>query len=160
MQLSPNVIACIDRYFPEAEREEVAGLLAGYGEGSSEKGAERIHLLILKMSRRDVRRIRSRLNRLGAPAAASLSVDAGETGGSDSLLFSRPCFVNRNRRSTSEHPEHMYVWCSKPGTGIVLSSTTFIRIISAPRAIQRIASTHSNAHWHSIDDFDRKCISM
>jgi len=59
MQLSPKVTACIDRYFPEDEREEVAGLLAEYGEGSSEQGAERIHLLILRMSRRQVSRVRS-----------------------------------------------------------------------------------------------------
>jgi hypothetical protein len=33
----------------------------------------------------------------------------------------------------------MKVWCSKPGTAIVSSWTTFIKIISAPQAIQRIA---------------------
>jgi hypothetical protein len=59
MRLSPKVVACIERYFPEAEREEVASLLAEYGEGVSEIGAERIRLLIVKMSRRNVSRIRS-----------------------------------------------------------------------------------------------------
>ncbi len=59
MPLSPKVAACIERYFAEAERQEVAELLARYGEKSSEKGAERIQLLILKMSRRQVSRVRS-----------------------------------------------------------------------------------------------------
>jgi hypothetical protein len=46
--------------------------------------------------------------------------------------------VNIKRRSTSWQSEQLKVWCSKPGTVMVSSGTTFIKIISAPQAIQRI----------------------
>jgi hypothetical protein len=49
--------------------------------------------------------------------------------------------VKTKRRSISWHSEHMKEWCSKPGTSMVSSGTTFIRIISPPHAIQRIART-------------------
>jgi hypothetical protein len=49
--------------------------------------------------------------------------------------------VNIKRRSTSWHAEHMKVWRSKPRTDVVSSWTTFIKIISASQAIQRIART-------------------
>jgi hypothetical protein len=74
--------------------------------------------------------------------------------GIGSVSLSRPCLVNIRRRSTSWHAEHMKEWCSKPGTGMVSSRTTLIKIISAPHAIQRIACTHlQNGHinrlcWH------------
>jgi hypothetical protein len=58
MELSPKVVAAIDKFFPEQERPAVADLLAQYGDASYEREAERIHLLILKISRRDVDRIR------------------------------------------------------------------------------------------------------
>jgi hypothetical protein len=59
MQLSPKVSAAIDRFFPEAERPVVAHLLAEYGDAPHEREAERIHLLILKMSRTEVDRVRN-----------------------------------------------------------------------------------------------------
>jgi hypothetical protein len=59
MELSPKVTAAIDKFFPEAERPVVAELLSSYGERSHEREAERLHLLILKMSRREVGRVRS-----------------------------------------------------------------------------------------------------
>lgn len=59
MKLSPRVTACIDRFFPDAERDDVAAMLAELSEGSTEAGAERLQLLILKISRRQARRIRS-----------------------------------------------------------------------------------------------------
>ena len=43
--------------------------------------------------------------------------------------------------SMSWHSEQTKVRCSNPVTAMVLSSTTFVRIISAPHAIQRIART-------------------
>ena len=86
-----------------------------------------------------------RVKRSGAAACSSCTVDAGTCEGSacsgmGSLSPSRSCLVNTKRRSTSWHSEHMKVWCSKPGTAIVSSWTTFVRIISAPHAIQRIAA--------------------
>jgi hypothetical protein len=58
MEISPKITAAIDRFFPEAERPLVAALLAGYGDVAHEREAERIHLLVLKISRRDVNRVR------------------------------------------------------------------------------------------------------
>ena len=58
MEISPKVTAAIDRFFPEAERPLVAALLAGYGDVAHEREAERMHLLVLKISRRDVNRVR------------------------------------------------------------------------------------------------------
>ena len=52
MEISPKVTAAIDRFFPEAERPLVAALLAGYGDVAHEREAERMHLLVLKISRR------------------------------------------------------------------------------------------------------------
>jgi hypothetical protein len=58
MTLTARVIAAIDKYFPESDRAAVAELLSRCA-GASEQGAERIHLLILRMSRREVARVRS-----------------------------------------------------------------------------------------------------
>ena len=52
---------------------------------------------------------------------------------------SRACLVKTKRRSTSWHSEHMKVRLSKPGTSIVSSWSTFIKIISALQTRQRIA---------------------
>src|SRR5258708_21660824 len=59
MVISSKVTAVIDRFFPEAERRVVAGVLASYGDAEHEREAERIRLLILKISRREVDRVRS-----------------------------------------------------------------------------------------------------
>jgi uncharacterized protein YciI len=59
--MTARVTAAIERHFAEADRAAVAELLAGYV-GESEQGTERIHLLILRMSRRDVERVRSLLD--------------------------------------------------------------------------------------------------
>ena len=56
--MTARVRAAIERHFPAEDRAAVAELLARY-EGETEQGAERIHLLILRMSRRDVDRVRS-----------------------------------------------------------------------------------------------------
>jgi hypothetical protein len=58
MEISPKVTAAIDKFFAANERASVAELLAQYGDAVHEREAERIHLLILKISRRDVERIR------------------------------------------------------------------------------------------------------
>ena len=58
MELSPKVTAAIDKFFAAHERVAVAESLAQYGDASHEREAERIHLLILKISRRDIERIR------------------------------------------------------------------------------------------------------
>ena len=60
MSLSPRIVAAIEKYFPESERATVAELLAGYT-GSAREGSERIHGLILRLSRRDVERVRELL---------------------------------------------------------------------------------------------------
>ena len=59
MELSQKVTAAIEKFFPEPERAPIAELLAGYGDAAHEREAERLHLIILKMSRRDVERVRS-----------------------------------------------------------------------------------------------------
>lgn len=58
MEISPKVAAAIDKFFAANEQAAVAELLAQYGDAAHEREAERIHLLILKISRRDVERIR------------------------------------------------------------------------------------------------------
>ncbi|HTR35614.1 MAG TPA: YciI family protein [Bryobacteraceae bacterium] len=58
MELSPRVIAAIEKYFAEADRPEVARLLSEYGDSSNPDGAERIHRIILRISRKDVGRVR------------------------------------------------------------------------------------------------------
>jgi hypothetical protein len=58
MEISSKVAAAIDRFFPAKDRAAVAELLAQYGDASHEREAERIHLLILKISRQEVERIR------------------------------------------------------------------------------------------------------
>ena len=59
MEISPKVAAAIEKFFAADEQAVVAELLAQYGDAGHEREAERIHLLILKMSRRDIERIRS-----------------------------------------------------------------------------------------------------
>src|SRR5712691_2008639 len=86
--------------------------------------------------------------RSSRPGAAGLvwTLVAGDRGGAAwmvTLPAGMACSrLKINRPSTSPQPEHMKVWCSKPDTAIVSSSTTFIKCISAPHAIQRIARTH------------------
>jgi uncharacterized protein YciI len=58
MQLSPKVTAAIDQFFPEADRPAVARLLATYGDARHETETERVHLLILKASSLDLKRVR------------------------------------------------------------------------------------------------------
>jgi hypothetical protein len=57
MTFSPRVVAAIDKHFPESDRTAIADLLSSYA-GAGEEGTERIHLLILRLSRRDVERVR------------------------------------------------------------------------------------------------------
>jgi hypothetical protein len=57
MTLTPRVVAAIDKHFSESDRAAVAGLLSSFA-GASEEGTERIHLLLLRLSRRDVERVR------------------------------------------------------------------------------------------------------
>jgi hypothetical protein len=57
MKISPKVAAAIDKFFATTERAPVTELLAQYGDAAHEREAERIHLLILKMSRRDLARV-------------------------------------------------------------------------------------------------------
>ena len=54
---------------------------------------------------------------------------------------SRPFLVKATRRAVMWHPEQIKVWCSKPRIATVCSGTTFIKIISAPHAVQCIART-------------------
>jgi hypothetical protein len=69
------------------------------------------------------------------------------------VSLSRPGLTKARCRSISRHAEHMKVRRSKPGTGMLSSGTTFIRIISASQTIQRISRT-PNIHrapehrWH------------
>ena len=42
--------------------------------------------------------------------------------------------------------EQMNVWCSTPRTATVSSGTTFVRINSAPQAVQRITRTGTHTH--------------
>ena len=58
MELSPKVATAIDQFFAANERAAVAELLSQYGDAPHEREVERIHLLILKISRRDLGRIR------------------------------------------------------------------------------------------------------
>src|ERR1700730_612151 len=51
---------------------------------------------------------------------------------------SPPCLVKITRRSVTWHAEQINVWYSKPRTVAVSSGTTFVRINSAPQAVQRI----------------------
>jgi hypothetical protein len=57
MTFTPRVSAAIARYFSGADRPAVAEALAAY-EGGSPDGVERIQLLILRLSRRDLERVR------------------------------------------------------------------------------------------------------
>ncbi len=59
MDLSGRVTAAIEKFFPEAQRAAVAEALSAYSDAGHEREAERVHLLILKISRRDVERVRS-----------------------------------------------------------------------------------------------------
>lgn len=60
MSLTPRVTAAIQKHFPETEQTAVAELLAGYN-GRTPDGAERIQLLILRLSRRDIARVQKLL---------------------------------------------------------------------------------------------------
>jgi hypothetical protein len=58
MEISPKVATAIDQFFAANDRPTVAAVLAQYGDAPHEREVERIHLLILKISRRDIERIR------------------------------------------------------------------------------------------------------
>src|ERR1700730_3421136 len=62
--------------------------------------------------------------------------------GMGGLSASRPSLMNRTRRSETWHPEQMNVWCSTPRAATASSGNTFVRINSAPQAVQRITRTH------------------
>jgi hypothetical protein len=47
--------------------------------------------------------------------------------------------MNTRRRSTSWQLEHLKLWRSNPRRAMASSRTTFVKIISAPQTIQRIA---------------------
>jgi hypothetical protein len=50
--------AAIERFFHQAEATVVVEMLSRYGDAPHEREAGSIHLLILKISRRDVTRVR------------------------------------------------------------------------------------------------------
>jgi hypothetical protein len=85
----------------------------------------------------------TRLKMPGAAMRPSWTGNAGEMSGAvctgTGSLVRCPTCSKTSRRSISPQAEHMKVWCSKPGTGMVSSWTTFIKFISAPHAKQRIA---------------------
>src|SRR6202048_2332477 len=90
----------------------------------------------------------TRLRRPGAATCSSCSVDArlmrrAACMGMGGPSASRPSLMNTTRRSVTWHPEQMNVWCSTPRTATVWSRTTFVRINSAPHAVQSIALTPS-----------------
>ena len=68
---------------------------------------------------------------------SSCAVDGAASIEIGTLASSRPCFVKTTRRPATWHFEQLKVWCSTPGT----IRTTFVRINSAPHAVQRIALT-------------------
>ena len=77
--------------------------------------------------------------------------------GIGALSVSRPAFVNTTRRSMTWHAEQMNVWCSTPRTEAVSSGTTFVRINSAPQAVQRITRTRlPDAHRTLDEDFGHR----
>jgi hypothetical protein len=87
-------------------------------------------------------------NRLKRPVCASCAVESGTIGraacaGIGALSLSRLCLMKTRCQLTSWHSEHLKVWCSLPRTIMVSSLSTFINIIPAPHAIQRIARTRS-----------------
>jgi len=87
-----------------------------------------------------------RPKRPGTAICSSCAVDVEVMRGAKCLgrisaSSSRPCRMKSTRCSVTWHAEQMKLWCSKPRTAIVLSGTTFVRIKSAPHAVQRIATT-------------------
>ena len=90
----------------------------------------------------------TRLRRPGAATCSSCTVDArlmrrAACMGMGGPSASRPSLMNTTRRSVTWHPEQMNVWCSTPRTATVWSGTTFVRINSAPQAVQRITRTRN-----------------
>ena len=90
----------------------------------------------------------TRLRRPGAATCSSCTVDArlmrrAACMGIGGPSASRPSLMKITRRSVTWHPEQMNVWCSTPRTATVWSGTTFVRINSAPHAVQSIALTPS-----------------
>jgi hypothetical protein len=88
----------------------------------------------------------TRLRRPGATTCSSCTVDAclirgAACMGMGGVSVSRPSLMNTTRRSEPWHPEQMNVWCSTPRAATVSSGTTFVRINSAPQALQRITCT-------------------
>ena len=63
MDLSPRVLAAVEKYFSEPDRAEVKRLLSKYGDEVHHLvEAERIHLVILRISRKDVQRVETLVN--------------------------------------------------------------------------------------------------
>ena len=56
-----------------------------------------------------------------------------------SLSVSRPSLINTIRCSVTWHSEQTNVWCPTPRRATASSGTTFVRISSAPQAVQRPA---------------------
>ena len=62
MDLSPRVLAAVEKYFSEPDRAEVKRLLSKYGDEVHQLEAERIHLVILRISQKDVQRVEALVN--------------------------------------------------------------------------------------------------
>jgi hypothetical protein len=62
------------------------------------------------------------------------------------LSVSRPSLMNTIRCSVTWHSEQTNVCRSTPRTVAVSSGTTFVRINSAPQAVQRITRTGTHTH--------------
>ena len=87
-----------------------------------------------------------------AVARSFSSVEGGETGAAEcietgSMSAGSTRLVKTSRRSISPHTEHTKVWCSKPEIGIVSSTATCSKRISAPHDKHRIALLTSNDGW-------------
>jgi hypothetical protein len=66
--------------------------------------------------------------------------------GMGGLSVSRPSLMNTIRCSVTWHSEQTNVCRSTPRTVAVSSGTTFVRINSAPQAVQRITRTGTHTH--------------
>jgi hypothetical protein len=93
----------------------------------------------------------TRLRRPGAATCPSCPVDArlmrrAASMGMSGLSVSRPSLINTTRCSVTWHSEQANVWCSTPRRATVSSGTTFVRISSAPQAVQRITRTRNRTH--------------
>jgi hypothetical protein len=85
----------------------------------------------------------TRPNRPGAAMRSSSAAEAGTIGGAGctgkgSASLSRPCLMKTRSHLSSWHFEQVKVWRSKPRCPVGSILATFIRIISASHALQRI----------------------